>query len=671
MDPPTDPPPPYSFLQVTSRLSTTPDPTSPTPKEPHTELEIGDEALIYEEWEYRAHPWISIWLRRSGTRSPDHVNVSYGINKDTTRPPLHNEPDIFFTCRFQPRRGDAKDKDKIHMYCCIVTGLTVLHREAGGMSCDCNWWTLNDPSHECNVRSWGLSWIKKWWQTIQLWDVIWDHDQLCSCGCFDVAGHSSLNSLHAHISGFEDNRAFLQLSMSLSDTRNFSFILASNHATFSRDLIPQYQPLHTTMPFADFLKPRRSGLLALLRCIDEGDRDELHYISYDIMSDTRNASLPIYDLSCSAAVMGLCHANWLQAEGSRLLTAHACVLQRAAAATLNPNAIDNIDEELRGLLLSRLNAKQVSSAPPTGLLKVAPKAPGAKAPIPGFYSGPIADVSEMRQLYRDLGYAHKIEEFDTYPERVMDHATLRKAWEERARKLGLIGYLLVDMETFSRDFSPYYNVRSEDTVSKVIVAVDPKGISNVVDANIISGSSATTNNQQTTETTASGGQQTQAANDAEAEALERKRAKNRKKNQNRKANKKAQKAEQQEGRAANSNIAGRLAENFTLKSSDTFVNDSGLIEGVNAWTIQSWVRKSDDEKESKQVCCAADLSSEFLNRSIELNMEEKEDLDLDLMIVIIDDLDKTYTEFPELPMAATHSPAPSKGKIARECFEML
>lgn len=117
------------------------------------------------------------------------------------------------------------------------------------------------------------------------------------------------------------------------------------------------------------------------------------------------------------------------------MVAHAYVLHRAAAATLNPNAIANIDEELRGLLLTRLNAKQQSSAPATGLLKVVPKLSSAEAPTPGFYSGPIGDVTQMRQLYHNLGYAHMIDEFDTYPERVMDHAPLRKAWENRARKL--------------------------------------------------------------------------------------------------------------------------------------------------------------------------------------------------------------------------------------------
>ncbi|KAG9564682.1 hypothetical protein KCU71_g5888, partial [Aureobasidium melanogenum] len=62
---------------------------------------------------------------------------------------------------------------------------------------------------------------------------------------------------------------------------------------------------------------------------------------------------------------------------------------------------------------------------------------------------------------------------------------------------------------------------------------------------------------------------------------------------------------------------------------------------------------------------------QFLNRFIKLNMKEKKDLDLDLMIVVIDNLEKTYTEISELPMAASHSPAPFKGKNANECFEML
>lgn len=52
-------------------------------------------------------------------------------------------------------------------------------------------------------------------------------------------------------------------------------------------------------------------------------------------------------------------------------------------------------------------------------------------------------------------------------------------------------------------------------------------------------------------------------------------------------------------------------------------------------------------------------------------MKEKENLNLDLMIVVVDNLEKTYTEISELPMAASHSPAPFEGKDARECFEVL
>ncbi|KAG9602026.1 hypothetical protein KCU77_g2564, partial [Aureobasidium melanogenum] len=354
------------------------------------------------------------------------------------------------------------------------------------------------------------------------------------------------------------------------------------------------------MPFADFSQSRRSGLLALLRCIEGGDRDELDYINFEVLSDTRNASVPIYDLSCSVAVMGLCHDDWMQAETGRLVVAYAYVLQRAAAAILNPNAIANIDEELRGLILSRLNVKQEASAPSTGLMKVFAKPQGAILAIPGMYSGPIGDVTQMRRQYRRLGYAHMIDEFDTYPERVMDHAPLRQAWEARARDLirqGLIGDRLVNVDTFCSEFSPYYIVRPGGTLSSVVAEADAD-VPQHSGTNIVSNSSTTTNNQQNASATEEGEQQTQTTDNADA--FERKRAKNRKKNQNRKANKKAQKAEQQEEEAAEAHLADRLAENYTLKSSDTVVDDSGLIEGVNAWTIQTWIRKSDGKEASEE-----------------------------------------------------------------------
>lgn len=179
MDHPTNLPPPYSSL------GTTQSPTPNIPTESRVDAKDGDEPLIYEQWVYHANPWISIWSRRSRTISTDHVNVSYGISKNHS--PLHVEPDMFFTCRFQIRSGDAKDKRKINMLCCIVAALTILHRVAGGRGCDCDWWTLSRSSHGCLVRPRGLLWIKKWWQTRQLRQAVRAHDRLCSCGCFDVA----------------------------------------------------------------------------------------------------------------------------------------------------------------------------------------------------------------------------------------------------------------------------------------------------------------------------------------------------------------------------------------------------------------------------------------------------------------------------------------------------
>lgn len=154
------------------------------------------------------------------------------------------------------------------------------------------------------------------------------------------------------------------------------------------------------------------------------------------------------------------------------------------------------------------------------------------------------------------------------------------------------------MKTFSGDFSPYYDVKPGDTVSNVVVVEDSEGISQAVDATIIRGSSTTTN--QNTAAAEEDERQTQGHDQAEVEASERKKAKNRKKNQNRKANKKAQKAEQQEEEAAEAYLEERLAENYNLKSSDSVVDDSGLIEGINAWIIRTYVRKSDGEEDSRE-----------------------------------------------------------------------
>jgi len=66
-----------------------------------------------------------------------------------------------------------------------------------------------------------------------------------------------------------------------------------------------------------------------------------------------------------------------------------------------------------------------------------------------------------------------------------------------------------------------------------------------------------------------------------------------------------------------------------------------------------------------------DMPRKSLNRFIDLNIKQKEGLDLDLAIVVISDLSKTYTEVSKNPMEATTSPAPFQGKSAEECFVFL
>lgn len=65
------------------------------------------------------------------------------------------------------------------------------------------------------------------------------------------------------------------------------------------------------------------------------------------------------------------------------------------------------------------------------------------------------------------------------------------------------------------------------------------------------------------------------------------------------------------------------------------------------------------------------VSKQFLDRFLELNAKEKEGHNLDLAIVIITDLSKTYTETSKSPMIGTCSPAPFQGRSAEGCFELL
>ncbi|KAH0334627.1 hypothetical protein KCU81_g9359, partial [Aureobasidium melanogenum] len=71
------------------------------------------------------------------------------------------------------------------------------------------------------------------------------------------------------------------------------------------------------------------------------------------------------------------------------------------------------------------------------------------------------------------------------------------------------------------------------------------------------------------------------------------------------------------------------------------------------------------------VSCAAEFDSKFLDRFIELNLKQKEGLDLGLSIVVITSLDKRYTEASTIPMEPTSSAAPFQGKNPKECFEIL
>lgn len=100
---------------------------------------------------------------------------------------------------------------------------------------------------------------------------------------------------------------------------------------------------------------------------------------------------------------------------------------------------------------------------------------------------------------------------------------------------------------------------------------------------------------------------------------------------------------------------------------------------------------SDPQMSLLPVCCVAEFDSKaaarqlalrsiehrltffqkFLDRFIELNLKQKEGVDLELSIVIITSLEKINTETSKSPMEPTTSPAPFQGKSPKECFDLL
>ena len=140
--------------------------------------------LEYEDWVHHNHPsYVSIWSRRFGTRTPSHVNVSFGVSRDEKA----TTPDIYFTCNFQPRRSDNayRDKERIKRACCTVAAFTQLHRGSGRHYCECDWNMFQDSKHMCLANPKGWWRFYKWLQAAKARRAIRTHDRFCSCGCFE------------------------------------------------------------------------------------------------------------------------------------------------------------------------------------------------------------------------------------------------------------------------------------------------------------------------------------------------------------------------------------------------------------------------------------------------------------------------------------------------------
>lgn len=145
-------------------------------------IELSDD-LSAEEWTFvpeEGSPSKAYWTRT--VKSGDETWNQYGVSKDH-QTPHDDQPDFAFTCKNIPREG--KSEQYIRRACQITASYMSSHRRRGCHNCTCTFETLRARGGRCTVGR--LHVITKFLARFVEF-AMRQHDEVCSCGCFDVPG---------------------------------------------------------------------------------------------------------------------------------------------------------------------------------------------------------------------------------------------------------------------------------------------------------------------------------------------------------------------------------------------------------------------------------------------------------------------------------------------------
>jgi hypothetical protein len=143
-------------------------------------LETPEDGRVYQPWESASMKFSSIdtyWTRM--VKNGDEIWQQYGISERQS----DGQPEFFFTCKMNPRKG--KNEQIIREVCMGIASIMRGHRSTNYNRCACNFQTWRRPGGPGGCR---VSWyhLNKRMTRHMIDFLMRSHDEVCSCGCFDI-----------------------------------------------------------------------------------------------------------------------------------------------------------------------------------------------------------------------------------------------------------------------------------------------------------------------------------------------------------------------------------------------------------------------------------------------------------------------------------------------------
>lgn len=117
---------------------------------------------------------MNVWMRRCKDPKTDHPFWMWGVAKDDEAEPTTNT----FTCDLKPRKQPS-DFERLNQISFEIMWQLAKHQEQAKCDCDIEWMIRRETKQK-TLRVYARTPDSM----ITIWELMDQHDRLCSCGCF-------------------------------------------------------------------------------------------------------------------------------------------------------------------------------------------------------------------------------------------------------------------------------------------------------------------------------------------------------------------------------------------------------------------------------------------------------------------------------------------------------